>query len=367
MVVTVPAPGAESGLFPPVGVPNVWDLSMEHNETFVRIRLGAAAEGDEAAELLLWPAARPNGQAVVACPGGGFNQVALEREGYPFARWFNERGVTYAVLCYRMPRGRAGVPAEDIRCALALMRERAAEWGITRLGVMGASIGGHVASTAATLFDGEERPDFQVLLYPVISMLDAWAHRPSRGRLMGENPSAELCERLSLELHVTPQTAPAFIVLAEDDALAALLRGVVHPRRAGAAARLPARRPQLRLRRRLLLQGALARRAGAVPRGGVTSGGGGPLRTASTPKKPRFPVEGGGAFSFCGLCGISRPCGSMPAGCGPGVRLRPSGGRPKSDSGWGRGAPGRIPGAGRLPGGGGYSSRRGSVRLLWPE
>ena len=114
---------------------------MEHNETFVRIRLGAAAEGDEAAELLLWPAARPNGQAVVACPGGGFNQVALEREGYPFARWFNERGVTYAVLCYRMPRGRAGVPAEDIRCALALMRERAAEWGITRLGVMGASIG----------------------------------------------------------------------------------------------------------------------------------------------------------------------------------------------------------------------------------
>lgn len=219
MVVTVPAPGAESGLFPPVGVPNVWDLSMEHNETFVRIRLGAAAEGDEAAELLLWPAARPNGQAVVACPGGGFNQVALEREGYPFARWFNERGVTYAVLCYRMPRGRAGVPAEDIRCALALMRERAAEWGITRLGVMGASIGGHVASTAATLFDGEERPDFQVLLYPVISMLDAWAHRPSRGRLMGENPSAELCERLSLELHVTPQTAPAFIVLAEDDAV----------------------------------------------------------------------------------------------------------------------------------------------------
>ena len=213
MVVTVPAPGAESGLFPPVGVPNVWDLSMEHNETFVRIRLGTAAEGDEAAELLLWPAARPNGQAVVACPGGGFNQVALEREGYPFARWFNERGVTYAVLCYRMPRGRAGVPAEDIRCALALMRERAAEWGITRLGVMGASIGGHVASTAATLFDGEERPDFQVLLYPVISMLDAWAHRPSRGRLMGENLSAELCERLSLELHVTPQTAPAFIVL----------------------------------------------------------------------------------------------------------------------------------------------------------
>ena len=80
---------------------------MEHNEAFLRFRLGAGAEGDEAAELLLWPAARPNGQAVVACPGGGFNQVALEREGYPFARWFNERGVTYAVLCYRMPHGRA--------------------------------------------------------------------------------------------------------------------------------------------------------------------------------------------------------------------------------------------------------------------
>ncbi len=192
--------------------------SIPGEASIARFRLGAGAEGDEAAELLLWPAARPNGQAVVACPGGGFNQVALEREGYPFARWFNERGVTYAVLCYRMPHGRAGLPAEDIRCALAFMRERAAEWGITRLGVMGASIGGHIAATAATLFEGEERPAFQILLYPVITMLDAWAHRPSRGRLMGENPSAELCERLSLELHVTPQTAPAFIVLAEDDA-----------------------------------------------------------------------------------------------------------------------------------------------------
>lgn len=203
----------------PDGADSAYDMKeMEHNEAFLRFRLGAGAEGDEAAELLLWPAARPNGQAVVACPGGGFNQVALEREGYPFARWFNERGVTYAVLCYRMPHGRAGLPAEDIRCALAFMRERAAEWGITRLGVMGASIGGHIAATAATLFGGEERPAFQILLYPVITMLDAWAHRPSRGRLMGENPSAELCERLSLELHVTPQTAPAFIVLAEDDA-----------------------------------------------------------------------------------------------------------------------------------------------------
>lgn len=92
----------------PDGADSAYDMKeMEHNEAFLRFRLGAGAEGDEAAELLLWPAARPNGQAVVACPGGGFNQVALEREGYPFARWFNERGVTYAVLCYRMPHGRA--------------------------------------------------------------------------------------------------------------------------------------------------------------------------------------------------------------------------------------------------------------------
>lgn len=151
------------------------------------------------------------------CPGGGFNQVAVESEGEAFVGWFNERGITFAVLRYRLPQGHAEYPSEDIREALGLMRNRAAGWGVTTLGVMGASIGGHIAATAATHFAGGERPAFQILLYPVISMRDELAHLPSRERLMGEEPDEALKERFSLERHVSPQTPRAFIALSEDD------------------------------------------------------------------------------------------------------------------------------------------------------
>lgn len=189
---------------------------MEQFDHCVRLRLDA--DNAESAELRVYPAANPSGQAVVVCPGGGFNQVAAENEGEAFVAWFNERGITCAVLHYRMPHGHADYPAEDIRLALRAMRRRAAEWGITSLGVMGASIGGHIAATAATLFEGAERPAFQILLYPVISMRDELAHLPSRARMLGEDADDGLKERFSFELHVTPATPRTLIVLSEDDA-----------------------------------------------------------------------------------------------------------------------------------------------------
>lgn len=151
------------------------------------------------------------------CPGGGFNQVAMDHEGHAFAPWFNEQGITYAILKYRMPEGHASSIDEDIRQALQYMRLHAEEFRINRLGVMGASIGGYIAAWAATVFPQNERPDFQVLLYPVISMCDEWTHQPSRSRLLGENIPKEVQNKLSLELQVTSTVPPTFIALASDD------------------------------------------------------------------------------------------------------------------------------------------------------
>ena len=152
-------------------------------QSFIEYSLGKNASS---ATLWIYPACRPVGKAIIMCPGGGFNQVASDHEGRDFAAWFNNQGITYAVLNYRMPHGDVEVIREDIREAIRLIRHQSAEWGIHQLGVMGASIGGYIAATAATLYTGTDRPDFQVLLYPVISMNDRLTHLPSRGRMLGE-------------------------------------------------------------------------------------------------------------------------------------------------------------------------------------
>lgn len=182
------------------------------------IRIEQSANDAKAAVLMVYPAANPVGKAVVMCPGGGFNVVVTDVEGEAFVPWFGERGVTFAVLQYRMPEGHPEHLTEDIRWALQQMRAHAAAWGAEELGVMGASIGGYIAATAAVEFEGEERPAFQILIYPALSMLDEYAHLPSRGRMLAtEHPDRATQQRLSLELHVTPDTPRAFIALAEDD------------------------------------------------------------------------------------------------------------------------------------------------------
>lgn len=185
-------------------------------------------QGADASSLFIYPTEQPAGKAVIVCPGGGFNQVAMEHEGHSLAPWFTAQGITCAILRYRMPDGHLSYIEEDIRQAMLCMRARQEEYQFSSLGVMGASIGGYIASTACTLFPQSERPDFQILLYPVISMRDEWTHRPSRGRLLGEEISAEQQNRLSLELNVTPGVPPTFMALASDDKAVSPLNSIFY-------------------------------------------------------------------------------------------------------------------------------------------
>lgn len=172
---------------------------------------------------------KPNGMAVIMCPGGGYGRLAMNHEGHDMAAWFTTQGITYAVLKYRMPNGHNEVPLSDAEQAIRLVREHAKEWGINprRVGIMGASAGGHLAASLATLHGSEAtRPDFQILFYPVISMQKGITHGGSRNNLIGENPSAGLEQKYSLEQQVSPQTPQAFIMLSADDGAVPPINGI---------------------------------------------------------------------------------------------------------------------------------------------
>lgn len=170
--------------------------------------------------LSVFKAKQPNGLAIVACPGGGYHDVWFGHEGNMMADWLGAQGVTLAVLKYRMPNGHHAIPLEDAQRAMELMREHADEWGAQRVGIMGASAGGHLASTAATHFTTpQNRPDFQVLLYPVITMELGVTHDGTRYFLIGEHPTPDVEALYSNELQVTDSTPPAFIVASTDDGL----------------------------------------------------------------------------------------------------------------------------------------------------
>lgn len=179
--------------------------------------------------LTVYPAARPNGMAIIMCPGGGYSGLAMNHEGHDMAPWFNTQGITYAVLKYRMPNGHHEVPLSDAEQAIRLLREHAAEWGVNpqRVGIMGASAGGHLAASLATLYSSDKtRPDFQILFYPVISMQKGITHEGSRRNLLGETPSQELEQKYSLERQVSPRTPQAFIMLSSDDDVVPPINGI---------------------------------------------------------------------------------------------------------------------------------------------
>ena len=179
--------------------------------------------------LTVYPAARPNGMAIIMCPGGGYSRLAMNHEGHDMAPWLNTQGITYAVLKYRMPNGHHEVPLSDAEQAIRLLREHAAEWGVNpqRVGIMGASAGGHLAASLATLYSSDKsRPDFQILFYPVISMQKGITHGGSRKNLLGENPSQELEQKYSLERQVSPRTPQAFIMLSSDDDVVPPINGI---------------------------------------------------------------------------------------------------------------------------------------------
>jgi acetyl esterase/lipase len=184
--------------------------------------------------VYLAPKEKASGAAIVICPGGGYGGLAIDKEGHDVARWLNDRGVAGIVLKYRMPvASKEGkpLPLRDAQRAIQLVRSRAQEWGLNadRIGIMGFSAGGHLASTAGTHFDAgisdaadpvdrlSCRPDFLVLIYPVVSMDKAITHRGSRDNLLGAKPDPSLVELYSNELQVTAQTPSAFLVHAKDD------------------------------------------------------------------------------------------------------------------------------------------------------
>ncbi|HPM30733.1 MAG TPA: alpha/beta hydrolase [Chryseolinea sp.] len=183
--------------------------------------------------IFLPPTDKANGTAVVICPGGGYWINASSHEGTDVAKKFNEMGVTAFVVKYRipndatMPNKEIG-PLQDAQQAMKIVRERAKEWNINpdRIGIMGFSAGGHLASTAGTHFNSvvipnekntSVRPDFMILIYPVISFQESITHMGSRDQLIGKQPPAEKIKLYSNELQVTSQTPPTFLVHASDD------------------------------------------------------------------------------------------------------------------------------------------------------
>jgi acetyl esterase/lipase len=184
--------------------------------------------------LTMFRPAQPNGKAVIICPGGAYAILAFDKEGTRVAEELNKWGVTAFVLKYRLPDDttmsvRSLAPLQDAQQAIRLVRSRSKEWGINanQIGIMGFSAGGHLAATAATHFDFKAdasdtdttsvRPDFAILLYPVISFDSTITHKGSKVNLIGTNASADKVIFFSNELQVTKNTPPTFLVHAGDD------------------------------------------------------------------------------------------------------------------------------------------------------
>jgi acetyl esterase/lipase len=176
---------------------------------------------------------KATGAAVVICPGGGYSVIVYQGEGLSTAKEFAKNGVAAFVLKYRLPSdsfeiNKSIAPLQDAQQAIKLVRENAAKWNIdaNKVGIMGFSAGGHLASTEATHFkkaliennnNTSLRPDFQILIYPVISMQDSLTHADSRRKLLGNSPSKEMINEFSNELQVDENSPPAYITQAADD------------------------------------------------------------------------------------------------------------------------------------------------------
>ncbi len=235
----------------PAGLALVWLFFA-----FSDVHFAPLAEAAEPKVELLWPDGAPGAvgtedndkpsltvwlpekaantrTAVVLCPGGGYGGLAIDHEGKQIAEYFGKLGVATFMLKYRLaPKYKHPTPMLDVQRAIRIVRSRAAEFGVepTRVGVMGFSAGGHLASTAATHFDGGKgdakdpldktscRPDFAILCYPVITMEAGTTHGGSRKNLLGENPAPELVDLMSNEKQVTPQTPPTFLFHTTEDA-----------------------------------------------------------------------------------------------------------------------------------------------------
>ncbi len=159
------------------------------------------------------------GRAVVICPGGGYSHLAIGHEGHDWAPFFNNMGIAAVVLKYRLPHGDREVPIGDAEEAVRLVRRNAQNWNIKpdEIGIMGSSAGGHLASTIATHATGEAAPNFQILFYPVITMMPDITHGGTHDNLLGVKPKKKVEQQFSNDLQVSRITPRAFIALSDDD------------------------------------------------------------------------------------------------------------------------------------------------------
>ncbi|CAA9200946.1 Acetylxylan esterase [Flavobacterium bizetiae] len=183
--------------------------------------------------VFLPPTPKPNQAAVIIFPGGGYQHLAIDKEGTKVAEWFNSLGIAAFVVKYRLPsdkimKNKNIGPLQDAQEAVRYVRQNAAKYNIdaTKIGILGFSAGGHLASTLATHYDEKTyettskvsaRPDFSLLIYPVISMQNDITHKGSQISLLGNTPSQELLDSFSNEKKVNAQTPPTFLVHATDD------------------------------------------------------------------------------------------------------------------------------------------------------
>ncbi len=234
-----PAPSAVIPLWPGLTAPGLLNAKLKE----ITVEEGHAPDlhyravhGISQPRLCVFPAANPNGAAVIISPGGGYRRIAIDIEGYELAGWLNAQGITVFVLFYRLPAEgwtkAADAPLADAQRAIRLVRQQAVTWKIdpARVAMMGFSAGGHVCASLATRFDAtvyepvdaadalSARPLLCAPIYPVLSMDLAIAHKGSRDNLLGPSPTPEQILTYSPDRMVTKDTPPCFLTHAENDA-----------------------------------------------------------------------------------------------------------------------------------------------------
>ena len=221
--------------------PKEQDMKMKHLILIALLFSGVGAAAQRPIELNLWQDNAPNsngndrdtakvyvylptqktatGRAIVICPGGGYAMLAMNHEGKDWAGFFNNLGIAAIVLKYRMPNGNLEVPISDAEAAMRLVKANASRWHIdpNDVGIMGSSAGGHLASTIATHSKGDAKPAFQVLFYPVITMVPGYTHQQSHDNFMGKDARKKDEKDFSNDTQVTRFTPPAWIALSDDD------------------------------------------------------------------------------------------------------------------------------------------------------
>src|SRR5450755_1459870 len=215
-------------------IPNARPVEDEENSRYERDSVLIVSKVSHPSLTVFLPAKEnATGAAVIICPGGGYTNLAMGYEGTEVAIRFTQSGIAAFVLKYRIPDSSTMInkevgPLQDAQRAILVLRSRASEWGIDpgRIGIMGFSAGGHLASTAGTHFNKNYidnpnhinlRPDFMILIYPVISFTQSIRHQGSTQNLLSADSSPEKIKEFSNEMQVTDQTPPAFLVHAKDD------------------------------------------------------------------------------------------------------------------------------------------------------